>query len=223
VSRRLAIFAAVTAAAVVSGCAVGDPKPTTQVTDTGARLHADIYSDVAGDTEYWWRYGTSTAYGSETPHRTVAISDDDPHPVTEPLFSLSPSTEYHFQVCVKDQGESPPRTNCNTDRAFSTTAPGPAVTITAPVSGTSQPSSAPFLVLGTCGVAAGDSPTIVVELWRDGENVSTLSVTCSLLVWTATFMPQPEGQYTIVAKQINTNSGLTGQSAGTNVTLVPPV
>jgi hypothetical protein len=221
VARRSAL-AVLIAALVVSGCAVGDPKPTADVTDTGALLKADIYSSAVGDTEYFWRYGTTSAYGSETPHRTVAIADDDPHPVSEPLFSLSPGTEYHFQVCVKDAEETPPRTNCSTDRTFSTTAAGPAVTVTAPVNGSTLPTSAPLLALGTCGVASGDSPTIAVELWRDAEKVSTLTVGCTLLAWTATFTPQPAGAYTVVAKQINTISGLTGQSAGTSFTLVPP-
>ena len=38
-----------------------------------------------GDTEFWWRYGETTAYGIETPHRTVAIADDQPHPVSQPI------------------------------------------------------------------------------------------------------------------------------------------
>jgi hypothetical protein len=221
-ARRTALAVALVAALVASGCAVGDPKPTTDVTDRGALLKADIYSSAVGDTEYFWRYGTTAAYGSETPHRTVAISDDDPHTVSEPLFSLSPSTEYHFQVCVKDAEETPPRTNCSTDRTFSTTAAGPAVTVTAPVAGASLPSSVPVIALGTCGVASGDQPTIAVELWRGAEKVSTLTVQCTLLAWSASFTAQPAGDYTLVAKQINTVSGLTGQSAGTNFTLVPP-
>jgi hypothetical protein len=96
------------------------------------------------------------------------------------------------------------------------------VTVTAPVAGSSLPSAAPLLALGTCGVASGDSPTIAVELSRDAEKVSTLTVQCTLLAWTASFPPQPAGDYTVVAKQINTISGLTGQSAGTNFTLVSP-
>ena len=58
--RRLAVAAAVTAALVASGCAVGNPQPATDLTDTGATLHGDVYSNFAGDTEYWWRYGETT-------------------------------------------------------------------------------------------------------------------------------------------------------------------
>jgi len=46
----LALALALVAALVVSGCAVGDPKPTTAVTDRGALLKADIYSSAVGDT-----------------------------------------------------------------------------------------------------------------------------------------------------------------------------
>ena len=189
----------------------------------GCVLNGDVYSNFAGDTEYWWRYGETTVYGSETPHRTVAIDDPDPHPVSEPVRALSPSTTYHAQLCVRDQQAAPPRTNCSSDETFGTTAPGPAVTIAVPVSGTTLPEPVPIVVVGTCAAAAGDSPVVAVEAWRDHEKVSVLTVTCSLLMWSASFPPLEAGQYTFVAKQINTSSGLTGQSAGTAVTFVNPV
>ncbi|HEU0023994.1 MAG TPA: fibronectin type III domain-containing protein [Thermoleophilaceae bacterium] len=90
------------------------------MTDTTATLHANVYSSVQGDTEYWFRYGPTTAYGSETTHRTVFIDDGDPHPVSEPLTGLTPDTTYHWQVCVRDEEEQPPRTVCSEDRAFTT-------------------------------------------------------------------------------------------------------
>jgi Tol biopolymer transport system component len=108
----------------LAGCAVGDPKPTTYVTDLSATLNADVYSSVAGDTEYWWRYGETTAYGTETPHRTIAIADSAAHPVSEPIQGLAASTTYHFQLCVQDEGENPPRAVCQSDRSFTTDAPG---------------------------------------------------------------------------------------------------
>jgi Tol biopolymer transport system component len=108
----------------LAGCAVGDPKPTTYVTDLSATLNADVYSSVAGDTEYWWRYGETTAYGTETPHRTIAIADSAAHPVSEPIQGLSASTTYHFQLCVQDEGEDPPRAVCQSDRTFTTDSAG---------------------------------------------------------------------------------------------------
>ena len=60
---------------LVSACAVGDPKPTTYVSDTGAVLNGDVYSSLVGETRYWFKYGTTTAYGSATAERTVDVDD----------------------------------------------------------------------------------------------------------------------------------------------------
>src|SRR5215211_1649420 len=107
--------------ALLAGCAVGAPSPTTGVSQTGATLRGNVYSSFDGNTEYWWIYGGSPAYGQSTPHRTIAIHDEDPHPVSEPLTGLAPNTTYHFQLCARDAEESPPRTNCSVDQTFSTT------------------------------------------------------------------------------------------------------
>ena len=107
-------------AVLLGGCAFGEPLSTTGVSQTGATLRGNIYSSFDGNTEYWWRYGGTPAYGSETPHRTIAIDDESAHPVSEPLTGLSPNTTYHFQLCARDGEESPPRTNCSTDQTFST-------------------------------------------------------------------------------------------------------
>ena len=93
----------------LTACAVGEPLETSDVTDTGATLHGNVYSNLDGDTEYWWRYGVTEAYDSETPHGTIAISDEEPHPVSEPVTGLTADTTYHFQFCVKDAQESPPQ------------------------------------------------------------------------------------------------------------------
>jgi Tol biopolymer transport system component len=119
VRRRLAALA-VAGCAALAGCAVGDPQPTTSVTHVSASLEAEIHSSFAGDTQYWWRYGTTTAYGTETAHETIAIADSDPHHVSKHVAGLAASTTYHFQLCVQDEEESPPRTVCSTDRTFTT-------------------------------------------------------------------------------------------------------
>jgi cell wall-associated NlpC family hydrolase len=106
----------------MTGCAVANPKPATSVGGTVATLNGDVYSNLSGTTQYWWRYGTTTAYGSETPHRSLTISDDQGHAVSEPLAGLSPSTAYHVQMCAQD-GESPPRAVCSKDGTFTTLSP----------------------------------------------------------------------------------------------------
>jgi hypothetical protein len=103
----------------IGGCAVGDPRPATQVSDTEATLNADIYSSRTGDTTYFWRYGETTAYGSETSHERVSIFDDQPHPVAKRIGALTPGTTYHTQVCAQDE-EAPARLVCSGDRTFQT-------------------------------------------------------------------------------------------------------
>ena len=110
------------AALAATGCAVANPKATTGVTGAAATLNGDVYSNLAGSTQYWWRYGTTSAYGSETTHRSVAINDNQGHPVSEPLAGLSASTAYHFKMCAQD-GSSPPRAVCSKDGTFTTLAP----------------------------------------------------------------------------------------------------
>ncbi len=118
-SFRVGLLLSCLAVLGLTACAVGEPLETTDVTDTGATLHGNVYSNLDGDTEYWWRYGETSAYGSETARGTVAISDEGPHPVSEPVTGLTAGTTYHFQFCVKDAQESPPRI-CSSDGTFTT-------------------------------------------------------------------------------------------------------
>jgi alpha-tubulin suppressor-like RCC1 family protein len=107
---------------LLSACAVGIPKPATHATGISATLNGDVFSNVEGDTAYWFRYGETTAYGRSTPERAVAVADDEPHPVSESVGGLSPGVTYHWQMCVRDQGEDPPRDICSKDQAFKTSA-----------------------------------------------------------------------------------------------------
>jgi hypothetical protein len=124
--KPLLAAAVLSAAIAIGGCAFGAPQPTTDVSTTSATLNGDLYSSFAGDTTYWFKYGETTAYGSETTHQTVAIADDQAHPVSEPISGLTPFTTYHFQLCAADEEEDPPRVNCSTDRTFTT---GPSSTV----------------------------------------------------------------------------------------------
>ena len=112
----------------LTSCAVGVPAPATDITHTGATLRGSVSSSVEGETAYWFRYGGNASYGSETPHRSIQIADDDAHPVSEPISGLTPDTTYHWQMCVQDGGEDPPRNICSKDQTFLTLAESPFVT-----------------------------------------------------------------------------------------------
>ncbi len=105
----------VIAAGVVSGCAVAVPEEPTDVSASGVTLNARVSTSSGGEVTYWFRYGTSPAYGSETTHRTVEMADDSSRPVSEPI-PITAGTEYHWQVCTQDEQEDPPRTNCSKDQ-----------------------------------------------------------------------------------------------------------
>jgi alpha-tubulin suppressor-like RCC1 family protein len=122
---------AVPAAILLSACAVGEPTPATRVGGTGATLNGTVQSSVRGPTDYWFRFGETTAYGSDTAHRTIDIEDDAKHPVSEPITGLSPSTTYHWQMCVRDGEEDPPRIICSKDQTLATHSAGPVASIAA--------------------------------------------------------------------------------------------
>jgi hypothetical protein len=110
-------------ALLLAGCSAGPPDPPTHVTNTGATLNGRVFSTESDtDVQYWFRYGTTTAYDRQTPERTLHVpaGNQRPLPVSEPLAGLAPWTTYHYQLCA-----APPRSGClQGDRAFTT---GPAI------------------------------------------------------------------------------------------------
>ncbi len=109
-------------AVVGSGCAVGGPKPATYVTDISATLNGDAYSSIEGQLTYWFRYGEATSYGTETPRRTIENTETVAHQVSAPIQGLTSGTTYHWQMCVQDEEEDPPRAVCSKDQTFTTRA-----------------------------------------------------------------------------------------------------
>jgi TolB protein len=120
VKRFVFALALVLVAVTVSSCAVGEPQPPTYVSDTGVTLNGNVNSSVDGTTDYFWRLGETTAYTSETPHNSVEVTNRDPHPVSLPWSGLDADTTYHYQFCVQDLEEDPPREVCSKDQTFTT-------------------------------------------------------------------------------------------------------
>ncbi len=113
------VAAFIAAVVGVSGCAVGVANPATDITGARATINGKVFSNKAGTTRYWLRYGTTTGYGSKTVEQSVEINDDDAHPVSVTLRGLNPNTLYHVQMCVRDS-EQPPRDVCGSDQSFRT-------------------------------------------------------------------------------------------------------
>ncbi len=87
------------------------------MTGAGATLSGTVFSSTGGTTDYWFRYGTTTSYGSQTPTKSVEIEGDEGKPVSEVLRGLDPGTAYHVQMCAQDDDE---RRVCGKDQTFTT-------------------------------------------------------------------------------------------------------
>jgi Tol biopolymer transport system component len=123
---RLASVALVagSAAILASGCSLGAPRAPSEVTASSATLNGYVFStEKDADIQYWFRYGPTTAYSSQTPERTLHIPAEpnyyEPHPISEPIDGLTPWTDYHYQVCT-----TPPRTGCFSGDEVFTAGPG---------------------------------------------------------------------------------------------------
>ena len=74
-ARRLGAVPILLALVVVSGCVGGAADPPTNVTDKAATLQA--HGTAGGKQASWWfEYGTSTNYGTSTPHRDGGSGTD---------------------------------------------------------------------------------------------------------------------------------------------------
>lgn len=94
-----ALIATVGTATSIAGAPV---KPTTNpasnVTATTATLNGHVFPDASVTTYYYFQYGTTTAYGTQTPTEgPVNGTDKD---VSTNVTGLAPSTTYHFRVAA---------------------------------------------------------------------------------------------------------------------------
>jgi len=93
-------------AAFVSGCAVGLPVEPSNVTTSGVTLNSRVYTSSGGDVTYWFRYGSSTAYGTEDksprPYRYgYGVLDENLNGVVDPgekrvYFEIGDYNHYVF-------------------------------------------------------------------------------------------------------------------------------
>jgi streptogramin lyase len=125
-----------------------DTDTPTGVTDTAATLNAEVTPNSQATT-YHFEYGTSSAYGSQTP-TSGAGSGASTQSETVALAALSPATTYHYRI-VASNGSG---TTYGPDRSFTTQSPParPAGSGSSPapatLSGLTPPSPAPELPRG---------------------------------------------------------------------------
>ena len=98
----------------------------TNVTATGATLRGSVQSLVDGDVSYWFAYSISDDYGSETPHRTVPVTEGQNKAVAESVTGLRSGVVYHYSVCARTATTEP---HCSADIAFRTS--GAALSVSA--------------------------------------------------------------------------------------------
>jgi hypothetical protein len=104
---------------VTAGCATGLTSRAGPVTGTAALVSGEIISDTGGEIEYWFEYGPTTAYGSQTAHDTVSAGANETRVVFRAIEGLERSTTYHLRVCASDsQQRGGPR--CGDDAQFTT-------------------------------------------------------------------------------------------------------
>jgi hypothetical protein len=74
---------------------------TQTVTAYSAQLQGGVYPNGA-DTTYSWQYGTTTAYGQQTPANDIG-SGTAPVAVADTLSGLSPGTTYHYRLVAQNR------------------------------------------------------------------------------------------------------------------------
>ena len=122
---------ALAAVMLVQGAAAAAPTaitgPVSAVGGSSATLNGTVNPGGAA-TEWWFEYGTSTSYGSATPH-TNAGSGSANVPVSRALTGLSAATTYHYRLVAKNASGT-----ANGGDGLFTTA-SPPVVVTSPATG----------------------------------------------------------------------------------------
>lgn len=88
---------------------------------TDATLQGSVDPD-GHETHYFFKYGTTTAYGQKTSLQ-LAGSDHSQHAVSTALTGLFPETTYHFQLVAENSSSAGPVAGA--DRTFTTSSPPP--------------------------------------------------------------------------------------------------
>ena len=113
------ITVAVAAAVVLSGCVLSQTGPTRLVRDESAVFTGTLRSVAAGHTEYWFEYGTSTAYDVSSAHTGVQVVSGA-NEVSSVVDGLTAGTVYHYRLCNDIVADDVTAPTCGADTTVTT-------------------------------------------------------------------------------------------------------
>jgi hypothetical protein len=104
-----------------------ESESASEVGTTSARLNAKVNPEGPEETSCRFEYGTTEAYGSQTPEEVLVPGSEDPgfedQPVSAAISGLQPNSTYHFRVACENASKEK---TLGPDQTFSTL---PAVSI----------------------------------------------------------------------------------------------
>ena len=107
-------------AVLLGGCAWGITQPAEDVGVTSATVTGIVAETSDGTATYWFEYGPTKIYSSETTHRSIDLAAGGTQPVSEDLNGLHPESKYHFRLCAKESDATQPQKVCGEDDTFTT-------------------------------------------------------------------------------------------------------
>ena len=107
-----------------TGCATGLTGDPRSIAGTEASLFGGFVSSTGGDAgevQYWVEWGPTTAYGSESAHRTwpFSVQPNEPQTVVIDIDGLQRDATYHYRFCAEDAQQTG-GPGCGEDKVFTT-------------------------------------------------------------------------------------------------------
>lgn len=115
----LSLAALLAPASALAAAPAATTQAASEVTSTQARLNGTV-DPGKETTKFHFEYGTTTAYGSQTPEDQVVPRGNSTASASEVIGSLQPSTTYHFRLVASNASG----TSQGADMQFTTLAEG---------------------------------------------------------------------------------------------------
>ena len=204
---------------------VGSSAPPAAPTVTGttpSALSNDLTPEVLGSAPAGTTVTIYTNSTCTSPAAGSGSAADFSSPGIQATAAANGTTTFY---AVASDSVNRPSACSGTFASYLTDSIAPAVTLTAPRSGTSISSHEPTFS-GAAGVAAGDTPGVTLKLYAghgvSGRPAMSLTRTPNAGAWSLTLStPLPYGTYTAQATQAD-SAGNLGRSTASTFTIAPP-